>query len=234
MLVYGTLIHAPVFGNIEIIENALVDVDEDGSISAVESVVNDARIDSARADGTLVELRDGQFLLPGLIDLHVHAPQWPQLGKALDLPLNEWLQQCTFPLEAKYADLEFARRSYESLIDNLLANGTTTAAYFGTVHVAATKLLADIAVAKGQRALIGKVAMDNADQCPDFYRDESTRAGLDGTRELIEYINGLDNDPGTSGCYAEIHSQLHGRHAGGTGCDSRRIRMLRPDALFRE
>jgi len=31
-------------------------------------------------------------------------PQWPQLGKALDLPLEQWLQAYTFPLESRYAD----------------------------------------------------------------------------------------------------------------------------------
>ena len=125
------------------------------------------------------------------MDLHIHAPQWPQLGKALHLPLDEWLQRYTFPLEARYEDTEFARSAYESLVDNLLAHGTTTATYFGTVHLEATRLLADIALAKGQRAVVGKVAMDNPDQCPADYRDASTRQGLDDTRALIEYIRGM-------------------------------------------
>jgi guanine deaminase len=192
MLVHGTLIHTPVLGELEIIENALVTVDDGGAISGVEPGVSDTRLETARGDGTLIELGRHQYLLPGLIDLHVHAPQWPQLGTALDLGLSEWLQRCTFPLEAKYADLEFARASYDSLVANLLGNGTTTAAYFGTIHVEATQLLAEIAHAKGQRAVVGKVAMDEKDQCPDFYRDRTTREGLDGTRALIEYVNGLD------------------------------------------
>jgi guanine deaminase len=192
MLVHGTLIHAPLPGDLEIIEDALVTVDVHGTISNVESMVDASRLEKEHEDG-LTRLEHGQYLLPGLVDLHVHAPQWPQLGKALDLPLNEWLKKHTFPLEARYRDLDFARRSYESLVDALLANGTTTAAYFGTVHVAATRLLADIVAKKGQRAVIGKVAMDDADQCPDFYRDQTTQSGLDGTRELIEYVRGKDS-----------------------------------------
>ena len=194
MFVRGTVIHTPVKGEVEYLENALVTVDGSGVIEGVENRADETAVDKARSSGELVELGDSQILLPGLVDLHVHAPQWPQIGKALHLPLNDWLQRYTFPLEARYEDLAFAQRSYESLIDNLLANGTTTATYFGTVHVDATRLLADIAVAKGQRAVIGKVAMDNADECPDFYRDASTTDGLDGTRELIEYVNGLDGD----------------------------------------
>ena len=52
----------------------------------------------------VVTLGDHQRLLPGLVDLHVHAPQWPQLGTGLDVPLQRWLDEYTFPLEARYAD----------------------------------------------------------------------------------------------------------------------------------
>lgn len=201
MVVKGTLIHTPVLGEAEIIEDALVAIDDSGQISSVQTpgsanYAND--IEAAAASGRLFELTDSQYLLPGLVDLHIHAPQWPQLGQALHLPLYEWLQQCTFPLEARYDDLDFARHNYESLVDNLLANGTTTATYYGTVHLEATKLLADICLDKGQRAVVGKVAMDNKDECPDFYRDRSTASGLDDTRALIEYIRNLSgNDTGS-------------------------------------
>ena len=90
-------------------------------------------------------LAKGQYLIPGLVDLHIHAPQFPQLGKALDLPLAEWLQKHTFPLEARYADVDFARRVYAALVDTLLANGTTTALYFATIHDEASAALAESA-----------------------------------------------------------------------------------------
>lgn len=147
------------------------------------------------ADGTEDVSLDG-FILPGLVDLHVHAPQYPQLGQALDLPLQDWLQRYTFPLEARFADLAFAARAYDTLVGDLLAGGTTTAVYFGTIHGPATRLLAEICVARGQRALVGKVAMDHPDQCPEYYRDESAAAGLDGTRALIEQIAGLPGNDG--------------------------------------
>ncbi len=188
MLVQGTLIHAPTPGEVEIVDNALISVDKTGTIAEVLA----GTPPSGAAD--IVYLEPGQFLLPGLVDLHIHAPQWPQMGKALHLPLNDWLHQQTFPLEARYSDLDFARNAYESLVDNLLANGTTTATYFGTIHLEATKLLADIAVAKGQRAVIGKVTMDNVDECPDFYRDATTSDGLEKTRAFIEYVHGFGSD----------------------------------------
>ena len=194
MHILGPLLHAPERGAIEFFDTALVSTDPDGTIARVARSPDAAELEALRRDGGLTELAHGQYLLPGLVDLHVHAPQWPQMGKALHLPLDEWLQQYTFPLEARYEDLAFARRSYESLVDNLLANGTTTATYFGSVHLAATKLLADIALEKGQRAFVGKVAMDNPEQCPDFYRDASTAAGLEETRALIEYVSLLGGD----------------------------------------
>jgi len=64
-------------------------------------------------DGRLVT-PPGSVLLPGLVDLHVHAPQWPQLGTGLDLPLERWLFEYTFPLEARYADLVFARPVWDA------------------------------------------------------------------------------------------------------------------------
>jgi guanine deaminase len=127
-------------------------------------------------------------MLPGFVDLHIHAPQYPQLGQALDEPLEVWLGKYTFPLEARYADLDFARPRYDALVRDLLANGTTTALYFATVDLKATKLLADLAIAHGQRALIGKVAMDDPASCPPYYRDASARSAVADTRELIDYV----------------------------------------------
>lgn len=190
----GTLMHTPVCGALEVLENALIEVDDTGQIAGVYTPGANGyeRLKAAAAErGQLVELKPGQYLLPGMVDLHVHAPQWPQAGNVYHLPLAEWLQEYTFPLETRYADLEFAERVYTSLVDTLLANGTTTAMYFATVHLEATKLLADICLRKGQRALVGKVAMDNPEQCPDFYRDSSTAQGLADTRALIEAVRAM-------------------------------------------
>ncbi|MBS3049684.1 guanine deaminase [Enterobacter mori] len=147
--------------------------------------------DAARKAGKLTELSSDQYLLPGLIDLHVHAPQWPQMGKALDKPLEAWLNDYTFPLEAKYADTDFARRNYTELVDALLANGTTTAVYFATLHTSSSVELARICVERGQRALVGRVAMDDESQCPDYYRDESAASAIEETRAFIKYVTQL-------------------------------------------
>jgi guanine deaminase len=73
----------------------------------------------------------------------------------------------------------------------LLANGTTTAMYFGTIHLAATQTLADICLRRSQRALIGRVAMDDPDQCPAYYRDPDAGSAEAETRSFIGYVQSM-------------------------------------------
>jgi guanine deaminase len=184
----GTFVHAPERGAVEVLEDAVIFVGADGRIERV----------APAADGVpegAVELPAGQLVIPGFVDLHVHAPQYPQLGLALDEPLEVWLGKYTFPLEAQYADLEFARERYATLVRDLLAGGTTTALYFATVHRQATELLAEICLEQGQRALVGKVVMDDPASCPDYYRDPSAEVAIAETRSTINAIRALpDND----------------------------------------
>jgi len=178
-------------GKIDFFQNAIISIGDDGAILSIlrpHDPEHAEQKEKHAAAGRLVTLPEGSYLLPGFVDLHIHAPQYPQLGSALDVPLEIWLQKYTFPLEARYADAAFARKSYRLLVDDLIAGGTTTALYFATIHQEATRLLADICLEAGQRALIGKVVMDNADQCPDFYRDASADEALRGTEDLITYI----------------------------------------------
>nr|WP_089108059.1 guanine deaminase [Secundilactobacillus mixtipabuli] len=147
---------------------------------------------TAQANDTLTTLQPNQYVLPGFIDLHIHAPQWPNAGLALDRPLNEWLDTYTFPLEAKYQDTDFAKLVYDGLIQELLANGTTTALYFGTIHNAANLELAKACIQYGQRGFIGKVAMDNPEQTPDYYQDASAQVAVDQTEQFIHQLNELN------------------------------------------
>jgi guanine deaminase len=191
--VRGTFFESPSPTVVTCLKDALITVDDAGTITAVIAAEAPAYEQTRRAAeraGTLVSLPG--VVLPGFVDTHIHAPQYPQVGKALDVPLEVWLQRYTFALEARYHDLDFAQRSYSALVSDLLASGTTTALYFGTIHVGANKRLADICFAQRQRAFIGKVAMDDADACPAFYRDSCAAAAIDETRELIAYISGLD------------------------------------------
>nr|WP_321509990.1 amidohydrolase family protein [uncultured Celeribacter sp.] len=183
--------HAPRRGEIESFDRAVMTLAGDGTILSVDPN-GGADLDPAET----LTLPDHWILIPGLVDLHVHAPQYAQLGTALDVPLEDWLQTYTFPLEARFSDLDYAETVYTALIEDMLALGTTTALHFATVHVPATQRLAEICLARGQRALIGKVAMDDPTQCPQDYRDSSAEAAIAGTRAVIDHINALPGNDG--------------------------------------
>lgn len=65
-------------------------------------------------------LSEEQFLMPGLVDCHIHAPQVAQIGLGLDMPLLEWLSTYTFPLESKFTDQKFATRIYTKVVVSLI------------------------------------------------------------------------------------------------------------------
>ena len=225
--VRGQLMHVPEPDQLEVLPDALVVIGPDGVIVRVERADGDSAA-AFRRTGRLLELEPAQYLLPGLIDTHLHAPQWPQMGTALDLPLEKWLIEYTFKLEARYSDTDFARKVYTDMVSTLLANGTTTAVYYGSLHLPATKILAELCLKQGQRALIGRVAMDDPRQCPDSYRDKSAAIAIEETRTFIEFVKAL---PGNDrrliepvitprfipACTDELLTGL-GRLAAETGC----------------
>lgn len=105
-----------------------------------------------------ITLTAEQFLVPGFIDCHIHAPQFPNIGLGLDMELLDWLNTYTIPLEVNYKDDQFARHVYKKVITRTLRSGTTTACYFGTNHRSGTLTLAQEALTQGQRAFVGKVS----------------------------------------------------------------------------
>ncbi|WP_332651741.1 guanine deaminase [Lysinibacillus sp. 54212] len=179
---------------LQILENHLYCINEDGMIEKIVAPAEDdydILLNMYEGKDNFHQLAEGQYLLPGFVDLHVHAPQWAQSGTALDIPLFDWLNTYTFPIESKFSNISFAKRVYEDVVSTLLANGTTTALYFATVHKEASILLAEICAKKGQRGLVGKVVMDNPEQTPSYYRDNDTRAALVDTEEFILAVKEL-------------------------------------------
>ncbi|MBV7505401.1 guanine deaminase [Bacillus sp. sid0103] len=179
---------------IQLLKDNLFCINENGMIEKVvspEETDYQPLLDAYQEKENFHRLAEGQYFLPGFVDLHVHAPQWAQAGTALDIPLYDWLNTYTFPLESKFSDLDFAKDVYQDVVSTLLANGTTTALYFATVHKEASLLLAEICAEKGQRGLVGKVVMDNPEQNPDYYRDADTQTALADTEEFILAVNKL-------------------------------------------
>ncbi|KAF7170336.1 hypothetical protein CNMCM5623_002780 [Aspergillus felis] len=147
-----------------------------------------------------------EFFFPGFIDTHIHAPQFPNIGLFGSAGLLDWLNEYTFPLEASFGSKSDpnnqktdpkdapseALRVYDQVVARTLAHGTTCASYFATIHVPATNALAAICHSRGQRAFIGRVCMDNRDQCPPYYVDQSADEGFNATKSTIDYIRALD------------------------------------------
>ncbi|KAI1764569.1 guanine deaminase [Hypoxylon sp. FL1150] len=196
----GTFIHSVKLGELEYLHDTAVCVDKDGRIVAVEPQCDLKNIKETMCqklswephDLAITITKEGQFFFPGFVDTHIHAPQYPNAGIFGKSTLLDWLNKYTFPMEASLESLPKARRVYTSCVRRTLAHGTTTAAYYATLHVATTNLLADLCHAMGQRAFVGRVCMDNPDINPPYYRDESADDSLSRTRATIDHIQSID------------------------------------------
>ena len=126
-----------------------------------------------------------RLMIPGFVDLHLHAPQYPNKALCLDAQLMEWLFQCTLPQEAKYQDLNYAKMVYTEFIKELWQVGTTRAVINNTLHERATRLLLDMYIQSGLGAFIGKVNMDI--NTPDYLSENTYESLYITERILMDY-----------------------------------------------
>ena len=195
-IIKASLFHSPKYGKIEFLKQAIIFITDSGIISKIvkqEDENYQQILNQYSHESNFFDFED-KILFPGFIDLHIHAPQWPQAGLALDDELSYWLNNFTFPLESKYKDINYAREVYTDLVKTLLANGTTSAMYFGTIHNESTFELAKICANLGQRGFVGKVVMDDINMNHDFYRDNSTKEAIDNTEKFILDVQTLAKD----------------------------------------
>jgi guanine deaminase len=101
----------------------------------------------------------GGFLLPGLVDTHVHYPQLRIMG-GLGHSLLDWLEQVALPEEARMADTAYAAETARQFLHALASHGTTTALVFGAHFASATASLFDAASSSGLRIVSGLVVSD--------------------------------------------------------------------------
>jgi len=123
------------------------------------------------------------IIIPGLCDLHVHAPQYAFRGLGMDLELIEWLNTHTFPEEARYESLEYADEAYEVFIKRLRRGATTRACVFATIHTPATLLLMDKLEKSGLVTFVGKVNMDI--NSPKDLCEKDAKAALTDTHDWL-------------------------------------------------
>lgn len=133
----------------------------------------------------------GKLILPGMVDLHVHAPQYPFRGLGMDLELMEWLNTHTFPEEKKYEDINYAKKAYAIFVEDLLNSATTRACVFGTRHRQATILLMKMMEDAGLCGFVGKVNMDR--NSPKGLCEENAHQSALETETWIEQTQDLKN-----------------------------------------
>lgn len=186
----GAIIHSLEPSKLEILPHATIVINSEGRIEAFSRDASCPQ-PAIPTGAQIHHIPAGDFLIPGFIDTHNHAPQWPMRGLGQGLHILDWLSQVTFPYEARFSDPLYARRIYESCVAGFLQQGITTASYYGSKHGEATQILADVCLEQGQRAFVGKCNMDRS--APDYIRDESAAESLLETRECVEHIRRLDS-----------------------------------------
>ncbi len=124
-----------------------------------------------------------KIIVPGMADLHVHAPQFTYLGLGMDLELLPWLDTYAFKEEAKYSSEEYAYAAYERFCNTIKHSVTTHASIFATLHARGTNVLMDLLDKSGMYAYVGKVNMDR--NSPDFLI-EDTQASIADTENWVK------------------------------------------------
>jgi guanine deaminase len=128
-------------------------------------------------DAPVRDLRGG-YLIPGLVDTHIHLPQTRVLGN-FGYPLLEWLDRFTLPEEARFADPAYAAARSTEFLRLLAAHGTTTALVFGAHFHSAMSAFFEAAAGSGLRIFAGLALADRRlleplHQTPEAaYRDSS-------------------------------------------------------------
>ncbi|PWC31854.1 guanine deaminase [Azospirillum sp. TSO22-1] len=156
---------------------------EDGRIAAIGPA---ADLLPSLPPGTPVEHHPDALVIPGFIDPHIHFPQ-TQVIASYGAQLLDWLEKYTFVEEQKYADPAHAAANARFFLDELLRNGTTTAAVYCTVHPQSADAFFAESERRGTAMIAGKVMMDHG--APDALRD-TARSGYDDSKALIARWHG--------------------------------------------
>lgn len=129
----------------------------------------------------------GHLILPGLVDLHLHAPQFPFAGLGMDLELLDWLNQYAFPQESRYIDLTYARKAFGEFIEAIKKGPNTRFVIFSSLHTDASLLLMDMMEESGLISYVGKV---NMDRNGGKNLEETTEESIFETKRWLKSLEG--------------------------------------------
>jgi len=154
------------------VEDAYIAIDETGCFSSVTPYAGQPVEEDLRP----------AVVVPGFVDAHIHFPQTRIIGSASG-PLLQWLDETTFPEEARFEDPAYAAIIAEEFCQHLLAAGTTLSLIYGSVHSSAAHILFETLNRHGLRAMAGPVLMDT--NCPQALQVPPEIA-MESLRELAE------------------------------------------------
>jgi len=150
-----------------------------GDVPAARDIAIEGDRITERAGGETIDA-SGCYVMPGLVQTHIHLVQTIFRGLAEELSLLEWLRDRIWPLEAAHDEASLRATARLGLLD-LLTTGTTTILDMGTTH--GGDVIAEELVASGIRARFGQTMMDGGDGVPKELR-ETTSASLDASARL--------------------------------------------------
>ena len=176
-VIKGNIIWSETNKELKSVENGYL-VIKDGIVEGVFNTLPDEHKDLDFIDA------DNDLVVPGLVDLHVHAPQFAFRGTNMDLELMDWLNTYTFPEESKFSDLSYADKVYSYFTNAIKKSATTRLVAFSSLHVEGTLLLMDKLERIGIRGYVGKVNMDR--NSPDTLREESAEKAAENTEKWLE------------------------------------------------
>lgn len=133
------------------------------------------------------DLGDG-LVIPGYCDLHFHASQYVNIGLGMDLTLLDWLEQITYPQEARFREEEYARAVYGRLAGELRRGFTTRVSAFASAHRVGTEVLMELLDEAGLAGFAGKVNMDRS--APDYLRERDWKQSVAETEKWLTETEG--------------------------------------------
>ncbi len=173
--VAGEAAHHFVEDGLLVIENGLVKAAGEAS----------ALLRALPADAEIVDHRP-HLIMPGFIDAHIHMPQ-TQVVASYGAQLMDWLNKYTFVEEQKLGQQGHAEKLSRFFLDELLANGTTTAAVYCSVHPQSAEAFFTESQRRNTRMIAGKVLMDR--NAPEALTD-TAESGYRDSKALIARWHG--------------------------------------------
>jgi len=146
----SSIIHAHADRTLELFVDAYLNVSSDGLIHSISKNI---------PIGSDIEDFSHGIILPGMIDLHTHLPQYEFASQGAE-SLMLWLAQYTFPQEMRFVDHKVAEAQSAIFFRQLLRNGTTTAFVYLTSQRSAAEIAFEAAAKSGIRAFLGLTLMD--------------------------------------------------------------------------